>query len=171
MGFSKDAPPSSFIGESTPGHRSRARSIQVPFGRRAPTLLHVPSSRFLTVSTGSSSLRQRSDSYEPSRPPRRCCVHVSARFRPWGPPRFRGTLPLAALSSVRRDSSTSPRCIPALRSFFPEHSCGVRPRPSRRHHLVTAGRHHHPRQSPDCDLHRLMYTAFLALSPLPAFRT
>jgi len=129
LGFSKDAPPSYFIGESTPGHRSRARSIQVPFGKRAPTLLHVPSSWFLTTSTVSSSLRQShrpcgpcrspcgqhynpfrlcSSSCEPSRPSCRCCAHVSARFRPWGPPRFRETTAASALSSLHHDSLTSP---------------------------------------------------------------
>jgi hypothetical protein len=42
-------------------------------------------------------------------------------------------------------------------------------KPARRHHLSIAGRRHHHRRSPDCDLHRLMFTVFLALSPLPAF--
>lgn len=72
----------------------------------------------------------------------------SARFRPWGSPRFGGPGFRLALASppdpvahvpVMRSCPSKPSLRPQLR----------RPdQPVRRHHLSTAGMRHHPRRSP-----------------------
>lgn len=57
---------------------------------------------------------------------------------------------------------------PSKPSLRTQRRCPVQP--ARRHHLNTVGSRHHPCRSPDRDFHRRMYTAFLPLSLLPAFR-
>lgn len=105
MGLSKEAPPSYLVGESTPGRRSRASSFATPFGKRGPALLRVPSSRFLTVSTGSSSIRWRSGPCGASPPPYR----RRTRFQHASDP---GVHHVSAGSSSQRPLRAVPTCSP-----------------------------------------------------------
>lgn len=148
LGLSKDAPPSSFVGESTPGSCPRASPVPATFGTGVPPPIRVPSLWSLTTSTVSSSLRWRFGPSGPLPPPCRRCVRVSARFRPWGSSRFGGSGFQPALASaldpvfrfpVMRSCPSKPSLRPQLR----------RPdQPARRHHLSTAGVRHHHRRSP-----------------------
>jgi hypothetical protein len=160
-GCPKIAPPSSLVGESTPGGRARAspRSSHLRDGKCQPPIL-VPPSWFSTTSTVSSSLRRRADPCGPHL----LRADVACMLQHASDPGVHDVSAIQVPRQLLRTDSTprptSSSCSSALRSFLSRHSHGdqtswrgVTTSPPREVVTPTAGRP------------TVKFTNLLALSP------